>query len=276
MRYYMKNLITILTILAVVSCGQQHKNEYVGTTFNFPIIVQPTTTDTMEYFKANYITHSWSDFVGKSKFCDTLKLSIRRDGDTLIYNEDFIDEGEIWRSDSLKADGLELFPDYKSTVSRIDHYSRKGGYFYPVYIVNQTPATKKFIGKDSYVFAIQEALDTNRNWRPIEGRGFDFCGNGYWGLKIHPKEFLTILMPKYQGTFKTKIRVRIKIGDIIYVSNPFEGTINERQFYLDKEDGYHYKQLVANRASAIQHLFYGAEPLESQDENFGLHVVWTQ
>jgi len=275
MRNYMKNLITILTMLTVVSCGRQNKNESVDTTFNFPIILKPSTTDTIEYFKADFITHSWAMFAGKSKFCDTLKLSNRRDRDT-TYKRDFIDERIGWRSDSLRTDGFELFSDYKSTVSRIGYDDRKGKYFYPVYVVNQTPTTKVFIGKDNYVFAIQEALDTNQNWRPIEGRGFDFCGNGDWGLKIHPKEFLTFLMPKYQGNYKTKIRVRIKIGDIIYVSNPFDGTIDEKQFYLDKKDNYYYRRLVENKANAIQHLFYGAEPLETQDKNFGLHVAWTE
>ncbi len=270
----MKNLITLLILLTFVSCGKQNKKSPIETAFNVPIILQPTTTDTISYFKEDHISYSWPIFAGKRKFCDTLKLVVRREIDT-SFTMDFIDEGEIWNSDTLKTDGFELFFDYKSTVSRID-YDRKGKYFYPVYVVNQTPTTKMFIGKDRYVFAIQEALDTNRRWRPIEGRGFDFCGNGYWGLKIHPKEFLTFLMPKYEGNYKTKIRVRVKIGEIVYVSKPFEGTIDEKQFYLDKKAGYHYRLLVENRVSTIQHYFYGAEPLETADKSFGLHAVWTE
>jgi hypothetical protein len=148
-----------------------------------------------------------------------------------------------------------------------------GNFYYPVYIVNQTPNTKLFIGKDGHIFAIQEALDEEGYWRPIEGRGFDFCGNGYWGLKIHSDEFITVLFPKYEGDFKTKLRVRIKNDDMIYVSLPFDGVINKNQFILDKERDYHYRKLIENRAGAIQYLFYGAQPLELNAENFGLHAV---
>ncbi|MBK9525698.1 MAG: hypothetical protein IPO39_13415 [Bacteroidetes bacterium] len=204
-----------------------------------------------------------------------MKVPISSERD-VTFIRDFINENEVWSSDTLRTDGFEIYSDYKTKVSKIDYTGMKGKYFYPVYLVNQTPTTKVMIGKDSYVFAIQEALDTNHDWRPIEGRGFEFCGNGYWGLKIYPKEFLTFLMPKYQGNYKTKIRVRIKIGDIIYVSKPFEGTINEKQFYHNKKDDYHYKRLLENRASAIQHLFYGAEPLETANEIFGLHVRKTK
>lgn len=271
----MKNIIIILIFSTLISCEQQNTKKQKDRIFKLPVIIsQPTKTDTIEYFKANFITHSWPKLAGKSKFCDTLKLAVRRDRDT-TFAKDFIGEKGVWRSDTSKSDGFELFTDYKSTISRIKNDEKKGNYFYPVYVVNQTPTMKVFIGKDSYVFAIQEALDSNQNWRPIEGRGFDFCGNGYWGLKIHPNEFLTFLMPKYEGSYKTKIRVRIKIGDIIYVSKPFEGTINEKQFYLDKKNDYHYGRLRENKASAIQYLFYGAEPLETADKNFGFHAVWT-
>lgn len=118
------------------------------------------------------------------------------------------------------------------------------------------------------MFAIQEALDDNGDWRPIEGRGFDFCGNGYWGLKIHSNEFMTILFPKYAGDFKTKIRVRIKNHDIIYVSRPFEGTINKKQFYFGKDRDYHYCEDDKNKTGAIQHVFYGSIPLELDDKSF--------
>jgi hypothetical protein len=140
-----------------------------------------------------------------------------------------------------------------------------GNFYYPVYIVNQTPNTKLFIGKDSYVFAIQEALDEKGNWRPIEGRAFDACGNGSWGLKIYSYEFVTVLLPKYEGDFKTKIRVRIKNRDIIYVSKPFEATINKKQFFLDKESDYYYRDLIKDKAKTIEQLFYGSVPLEMEE-----------
>jgi len=69
--------------------------------------------------------------------------------------------------------------------------------------------------------------------------------------------------------------VRIKNGDNIYVSKPCNGTINEKQLYL-KKNSYLYRELIEKKSSAIQYLFYGAEPFGMDDKNFGLHAVWTE
>ncbi|MBK6839003.1 MAG: hypothetical protein IPG90_12750 [Bacteroidetes bacterium] len=130
-------------------------------------------------------------------------------------------KNEVWSSDTLRTDGFEIYSDYKTKVSKIDYTGMKGKYFYPVYLVNHTPTTKVMIGKDSYVFAIQEALDTNHDWRPIEGSGFEFCGNGYWGLKIYPKEFLTFLIPKY-GNTKRKSGSELKSETLSMFQSPLK------------------------------------------------------
>lgn len=138
------------------------------------------------------------------------------------------------------------------------------GYFYfPVYVVNETSRTKLFIGKDSYVFGIQEAIDTSKwvsgEWRPIESRGNDFCGNGYFGLKIHPGEFVMFLVPKYEGSEKQTMRVRLQIGESIYISHSYEGTFNLKQFDVKKES-WIYDRLQVDKSSTIQWMFYGATP----------------
>lgn len=268
-----KRIFQIIPFILLTACNSDKTERVERKPFILPSVVQETISDTINLFKENYISHAWTNFADKWKFCDTLKLSVRPEWDTAFYN-DLLYECYYSALDSFALDGLEIYPDYKTTVSRILYDLTTGHFYYPVYIVNQTPNTKLFIGKDSYVFAIQEALDEEGYWRPIEGRGFDFCGNGYWGMKIHSDEFITILFPKYEGDFKTKLRVRIQNRDIVYVSKPFDGVINKNQFILDKESDYHYRRLVENKASAIQYLFYGSVPLELKDKNFGLHAVW--
>lgn len=275
MRNYIAISQLLLLMVSVASCAEQRKPAVPITIFHNPVVLQTSTIDTVEFVKAEHLTDAYPRFIGKSKFCDTLEIPFQGKLDDMP-DEDFVDDGAVWRVDSFTSDGFELFTDYQSTVAYTRHFQDNGQYYYPIYVVNNTPRTKYFIGKDSYVFAIQEAVDTNGYWHPIEGRGLDFCGNGYWGLKIHPKEFLIFMMPKYEGDFQTKIRVRIKIGDMVYISESFQGTINEKQFYFNKNYDYHYEKLVESQTSAIQHLFYGAVPKEVLDKNFGLHAVYAK
>jgi hypothetical protein len=267
--------ILLLLILFLVACNNQKKDLEIRTTFSIPFVYQEKTSDSIYFHNEDFLSHAFTSFFGKSKFCDTLKIPIKPEIDTTFYR-DFLFESFRNELDSLGLDGFEIFPDYKTSVSKIVFDNDYGNYFYPVYIVNQTPNTKLFIGKDSHVFAIQEAIDEKGDWRPIEGRAFDFCGNGYWGLKVNTNEFITVLIQKYAGDYKTKLRVRIQNRDIIYVSKPFDGIINKKQFILNKEEAYHHRQLLENKPSAIQHMFYGAEPKELGDENFGLHAVLAQ
>lgn len=270
----MKTIATIILLTIILSCNRTDKTQRASSIFTKPRIIQPYTEGIIGYIYIDYVSECYPRFAGKHKFTDTLFIPEKRYLDT-TYHNDFIDPRVIWDEDSIRADGFELIPDYSSNVYRNDFENEYANYFYPVYIVNQTPTVKSFIGKDSRVFGLQEALDTNGYWRPIEGQGFDFCGNGYWRLKVHPQEFITVLFPKYSGNYKTKIRVRIENGENIYVSQPYDGTINEKQLYLKKES-YLYNDLIENKSSAIQNLFYGATPFGAEDKDFGLYIVWSE
>lgn len=257
----MKNTTVFGLTLLLFSCVTPDTEIQTQKTFKIPVLIQDSFTKPIEVFNTNSINQSMSVFIGKSAFCDTYSMTNYYNNNP-NYKNDFIDRKELWLSDSLKTDGFELFPDYKKTVIWTNQEDERTFSYYPVYVVNNTPNTKLFKGKSQHVFSIQEALDSNKKWRPIEGRKLFFCGNGFWGLKIHSNEFVALLIPKYEGTFKTKIRIRIEIGDIIYVSTPYEGYINEKQFYFNKDDEYLYKPIVNNKTTEIKHLYLGAIPLE--------------
>lgn len=268
----MRKVISISLLTVLFSCNQNVRKFEDSAAFSKPTIIQPKLVDSISYFQVDHINGFLPEFIGKYMFSDTLKISTQR-----VYDQndmdDYIEDYLVNNSDSLRTDGFEILSDYLKDIV-LKKYDNNHHYYYPVYIVNQTPNLKALIGKDSYVFGLQEAIDTNGFWRPIEGRGFDFCGRGYFGLKLYSGEFAVILFPKYQGEYKTKLRVRIKNGDNIYVSTPFEGTINEDQFYLES-DSYLYKELAENKASAIEYLFYGARPVGADDQNFGgLHATY--
>lgn len=91
--------------------------------------------------------------------------------------------------------------------------------------------------KDMYIFAdenfrfIQEALDADGKWKPIE----------YWEptptciptgsyVAVRPKHYTASAVLKYHGNFKTKIRVRFETQAGVYFSNAITGYINKSQF----------------------------------------------
>jgi hypothetical protein len=203
--------------------------------------------------------------MGKHRFTDTVIIDGHRikDGN---YQGDMIGENNIWDSKNPASDGFQIFTDYKTTVYEKDDYFKKGYYYFPVYVANETSRTKFFIAKDNYAFGIQEAADTSNydDWRPIEGRGFDFCGNGYFGLKVHPGEFIMLLVPKYKGTEKGLMRIRLKIGESIYLSNSFEGMFNRRQFET-KKGTFLYDVVKRNDPTGMQRIFYGGIPKSGRD-----------
>jgi hypothetical protein len=162
--------------------------------------------------------------------------------------------------DTLSSDGLQIVPDYKKTIIARLAYGISGKYnFFPIYIVNETSSPKLFIAKDSYVFAIQEALDTSNfgNWYAIEVKGWDFCGNGYFRRKLMPDEYILFLMPKYQGSDTTFLRTRIKIGENIVLSPAYKGVINVNQFKLPKKNTM-TDEIKKLKSGTYRSVFYGA------------------
>lgn len=233
--------------------------------FRLPVIVEKPTGDTIEYLKADFISEVYFTFAGKSKFTDTLLL----DNGFLLRDTTF--EKDVIREyscpapgDSLATDGFQIFPDYNTSIHYKEEYMPNAFCYcyFPVYVVNETSTTKVFIGKDSHVFGIQEAIDRTdgwNHWHPIEGEGFDFCGNGYFGLKVHPGEFVMFLVPKYQGEERDLMRIRLEIGESLYISRSYEGTFSVRQFNIPKTLRYHrYLSDPKNRLPYSS--FYGAIP----------------
>lgn len=78
---------------------------------------------------------------------------------------------------------------------------------------------------------IQEAMDTDGKWKPIEFHyNFSGCGFGDVYKKFLPKHYMALGLIKYKGNFKTKLRVKFSYRYQIYYSNEFYGTINRSQF----------------------------------------------
>lgn len=102
-------------------------------------------------------------------------------------------------------------------------------------LVNTTNSSKPFEASDSRLSIVQEALDKQGRWRPIEFFYSSFCGNSHHKVFLGPKEYWSFAVPRYKGTFKTKLRFRLSQEKTNLLSNEFEGSINPGQFTAPKE-----------------------------------------
>lgn len=101
---------------------------------------------------------------------------------------------------------------------------------YRGYITNTSKSITKLETEGSSVQLIQEALDPIGNWRPIEYWSYSFCGNSYHEYLVMPGDLIMIKIPKYNGEFHTKLRLRMQNDREIYISQPFNGNICMSQF----------------------------------------------
>lgn len=103
----------------------------------------------------------------------------------------------------------------------------------PVYIHNSSDSIQAIEKHDGRLVIIQEALTKNGEWKPIEYFEYSGCGNSYGSIGLDTNSFLLFGIPKYFGSFDTKLRVRLKTNGKIILSNEFEGSINPGQFEVD-------------------------------------------
>ena len=259
----------LLCCVFILFIGCNEKKNTIETetprAFSLPRVYQfdNNSSDSLSFFEAENIIDASTFFINKFNFTDTVSIVNEIEPNT-AFGKDYItgDSASMRKlRDSLTSDGLQVFADYKISIPIKWSAVSKGGIYYPVLVVNETRSDKFFTARDRYVSAIQEAKDKDEKWRPIESKKFDFVGNGRWGLIIHPNEFALIITAKYHGSYKTLMRVRMTIGDDTYLTKAFEGTINEKQFYL-KPGSYQYEEYKKNLSASLTRRFLGSVPLE--------------
>jgi hypothetical protein len=267
----MKNQALLLALFFCCISGSAEKKEAqaVRSEFRLPVLVHKTFPKWAGFLHPEYLSEMKSVYIGKFKWTDSLIVSADlfeyrsiSGEDQLFQYEDVMDRGY------LETDGLQLFPDYASSVAYTPEYSGYGEddgpmLYYPLYVVNET-ARNKYYKYDSYRgFPIQEAIEISNNervhWRPMESTKRIGCGNWEQTIRIRPGEFLLFLLPKYYGDIPTSLRVRMKNGPNILVSDAFLGYVRNSQLNIEKgswQDGY----IRSGYIRALEALFHGAVP----------------
>lgn len=209
--------------------------------FHIPKVENSTSFDSCEVNvdEIRYLNGHQALILGKYNF-QTSRIDLKRQDYQqspfieLSKNKDFLFEDYGDRRE-IDANGFELIVDYDQTVfyNPLPKGCRAFEKYFPVFLVNSTNSPKIFNGKDSHVYAIQEAYYCEKyDWKPLEYIVPAMCGNGRWSLIVNPHEFVLILMRKYSGEELGEMRLRIKSAESIYVSASYQGRFNFDQYKI--------------------------------------------
>lgn len=242
----MKNLSYIFLLFLFFSCQKDEKHKY-------PRVIVPKAKNVVEV-NTNYMLRMTSDENGilalnfdkdtilgdKKDFHQYDKYIVNfKNWDTVLPRYNFkiiIDTSYTISANGFVHKNLKLpnTKEEKKSNSEVSNYfnnlfGQLKDYVicYPLLIFNSD-------NKPAYIWDykfIQEAKDIDGKWKPIEYfNNTPTCVVVTELLKIKPSNYLTIPIIKYNGSFKTKIRVKIKIDRQFYYSNEINGFINRTQF----------------------------------------------
>lgn len=108
--------------------------------------------------------------------------------------------------------------------------------YFTAYLINTSDSTFKAERQDGSLMMIQEAMNDSGVWQPIEYWVYSGCGNSYFDpLELDSGKYVTIPIKKYEGSFKTQFRLKMKTNSSIFYSETFEGSLEKSQFEKQTE-----------------------------------------
>lgn len=224
--------------------------------FQVPKVSQHRWRQPLKVTTIDYISNSDTDrYLGKFAFSDSIFIP----DDRLLWSEE-----EFLRIDQLPYDeshgaGLQVRIDSQLVVT--GRRNDKARAYHPAFIFNETQTTKYLLGMNWQPWHILEAKDPEGHWRPIQVFVPSDCATQMGYLKLEPQEFCMLSLPVFAGDFATELRLRIRNGKEVLLSNSFKGKINRTQFKFSPTDPYkwHIQQYPKKSANRF---FLGSTPLE--------------
>ena len=105
-----------------------------------------------------------------------------------------------------------------------------------VVVANASARPLRFGVINSRLSIVQEAQDAHGDWRAVEYGPDAYPGNRYETLTLAPKTQWQLVLPRYSGSFPTRMRVRINALGRTFFSNSFRASINPTQFRERDDD----------------------------------------
>lgn len=81
-----------------------------------------------------------------------------------------------------------------------------------VRLVNRSTKPVDFAAQDGRISILQEALDSDGNWKPIEYLPSSWCGNSYHSIRLEAGEGWNFTAPRYSGPYQTQLRFTLLKG----------------------------------------------------------------
>lgn len=175
-----------------------------------------------------------NDFKEKSYQLGNKNLEIYVDINQILNMPNYTDNSEITKKMQKGAiDVIEYSNNVKESYSKYYKPSKELVQAFPVFIFNKTDSIIPLDIKEGWFFMIQEAKNKKEEWKPIEYyEPFTYCGNSFGSERLIPNHYAISKIYKYEGKFKTKLRLKLLTNNNIYYSNEFESFINPEQFEL--------------------------------------------
>lgn len=224
--------------------------------FQIPKISQHRWRQPLQAFNTDYISKSEPfRYLGKFAFADSIFVP----DDRLLWStEDFIRYDEL-SPPGAQGTGLQVKIDPELILCGRRNDKVKA--YLPAFIFNETPNPKYLLGMNWQPWHVLEAKDSLGNWRPIQISIPSDCGTQMGFLKLKPQEFCILNLPFFVGDFATELRLRIRNGQQIMVSNSFPANINQSQFYFSPIDPAKV-YMQGDSKKVWERFFLGGIPLE--------------
>jgi len=142
------------------------------------------------------------------------------------YNSDFVADSGI--QEKFKTE-LKSEKEFRLIASPSDDGKIS------IYIQNNTTDKIELNHQDYKIYILQEAMNENGLWKPIEYWESSDCGNSFGDIKIEPNGIIETKSIKYSGIFKTKIRFKLNANNKVYYSNSLNGTINPNKLIIPND-----------------------------------------
>lgn len=97
-------------------------------------------------------------------------------------------------------------------------------------VINHSPDPQPIASIDWTLYIRQEALGSDGQWHPIESPVTGFCNFSYFPVLLEAESYWELESPRYQGSFKTRLRFYLIVGQGKYTySQEFKGSVNPEQ-----------------------------------------------
>lgn len=254
----MKNQYIFLIFMFCLSCNDQllqidqveevsEKQKQV----KLPLILDESEPN--QVYSASEITYTKNLFVGVGNLDDE---SFSTKSSTVNYSNYFFDDDYSPRNDQniqiiidttqvMSIEEYQLPDDFYDSFlledfseenyqKRLDQYPLYRYKSLPVFIINTSSSYNSITIEDGRFAMIYEALDSSNKWTPIEFKTYSWCGNSYSSFDLQKNQFALFKVPEQSGNFKTKLRLKARIGERVFYSNEISGTVNVKQFEFNK------------------------------------------